>query len=201
MIAGSPTRSTFDESIPSNTAIGFFCADSSEPADPFKYTLPKRNCDKGTLMHIIFPACWNGRDAKSANFQDHVSYPVGTHEGGTCPSSHPVRLMTLKFEQIFHTERFEYYEGAFVLSTGDTVGYSSHGDFTNGWDASDNSILQQAINTCTIPHEKIDLCPILHPLMDFNYHYCRPENQMPVEDIGLYGGLEKLPGDNPHWSF
>ena len=107
--------------------------------------------------------------------------------------------MTLKFEQIFHTERFEYYDGAFSLSTGDTEGYSSHGDFTNGWDASDNSILQQAIDTCTIPHEKIDLCPVLHPLMDFNYHYCRPENLLPVEDVGFYGGLKKLPGDNPIW--
>jgi len=53
------------------------------------YMLSKRHCDTGILLHIIFPSCWNARDATSAKFMDHVSCPVGTQEGGTCPNTHP----------------------------------------------------------------------------------------------------------------
>ena len=130
---------------------------------------------------------------------DHVSYPVGTAEGGTCPSTHPVRLMTLKFEQVIHTERFEYYDGGFALSTGDTEGYSSYAHFTNGWDASENSILQQAVNNCTDTNNRVENCTVLYPLLNFYYRLCQPENNAPVEDVGLYGPLKKLPGDNPIW--
>ncbi len=104
------------------------------------YTLPTRHCPNGFLMHIIFPSCWNGKNVTSPNFQDHVSYPVGTYDGGTCPTTHPIRLITMRMEQVIHSQNFEYYDEAFVLSTGDNVGYSSHGDFANGWDASDDSI-------------------------------------------------------------
>ena len=120
--------------------------------------------------------------------------------GGTCPPTHPVRLMTLHVEQVLHTERFEYYDGGFILSTGDNVGYSSYGGFTNGWDASENSLLQQAINICTDPASSMSNCTVLRSLTNYDSsNYCRPESQMPIEDVGLYGGLEKLPGDNPIW--
>jgi len=107
--------------------------------------------------------------------------------------------MTLKFEQIIHTERFEYYDGGFILSTGDNEGYSGHAHFTNGWDASEKSILQQAINTCTDTGNHIENCPVLYPLLNFYYRLCYPENHVPVEDVGLFGPLKKLPGDNPIW--
>ena len=107
--------------------------------------------------------------------------------------------MTLKFEQVIHTERFEYYDGAFVLSTGDDVGYSSHADFTNGWDASDNSLLQQAINNCMDTDNRMTECSVLFPTLNFDYHLCRPESEIPVEDVGFYEPLKKLPGDNPIW--
>jgi len=69
----------------------------------------------------------------------------------------------------------------------------------NRWDTSENSILQQPINNCTIHHEQMDLCPVLHPLVKSDYPLCRPESPMPVEDAGLYGPLKKLPGDNSIW--
>ena len=109
--------------------------------------------------------------------------------------------MTLKFDQIFRAADFEYYEGGFILSTGDNVGYSSHADFQNGWDASDNSILQQAIDTCTDPGNHIENCTVLQPLVDYNDNYCtcRPESEIPIQDVGFYDPLKKLPGDNPIW--
>ena len=197
MVAGSDTRSTMG-STPADQAISYYCMANVEPSNPVTYELPMRQCDKGILMHIVFPSCWDG-NVTDPNFMDHVSYPVGTPEGGSCPSTHPSRLITLKFEQHLHTERFEYYDGGFVLSTGDNVGYSNYGGFTNGWDASENSLLQQAINACTDPADSMSNCSVLRSLANSDSLLCRPESQIPVEDVGLYDPLKKLPGDNPIW--
>lgn len=42
-------------------------------------------------------------------------------------------------------------------------------------------------------------CSVLNPLKNYDYHLCRPESEIPIEDVGIYGGLKKLPGDNPIW--
>jgi hypothetical protein len=107
--------------------------------------------------------------------------------------------MTIFLEQMAQTGKYEYYDGAFVLSTGDNVGYSSHADFQNGWDASPNSVLQQAINSCTDPQARMSECSILQASISDTYRVCRSNSMMPVEDVGIYGGLDKLPGDNPVW--
>ena len=197
MIAGSPTRSTMSD-IPADKAISFLCLDNNG-TNVETYTIPKRYCPDGFLMHIIFQSCWNGKDVTSGNFKDHVSYPVDTHDGGTCPTTHPIRFITMRMEQIIHSQNLEYYDGGFVLSTGDNVGYSSHADFANGWDASDNSILQRAINTCTDAKDRISECPVLNPTKNYDYHLCRPESKVLLEDVGFYGGLKKVPGDNAIW--
>jgi len=195
MIAGSPGR-TEKGTDTANEAFNYHCLGRDGPET---FELPKQHCPNGVRIQVMFPACWDGKNPTSPNFKDHVSYPVGTHEGGTCPASHPVRLMSIFIEQIARTGDFEYYDGAFVLATGDTVGYSSHADFQNGWDASPNSVLQQAINTCMDSGANIDACPILKASMSEAFNVCRPNSLMPVEDIGIYGGLDKLPGDNPIW--
>jgi len=184
---------------PAERAFNYHCLSYNEAPIPETFTLPTRNCPNGVRIQVMFPSCWNGKDATSANFKDHVSYPVGTQEGGTCPTTHPVRLMTVFLEQLAHTEHFEYYDGAFVLSTGDNVGYSSHADFQNGWDASPNSLLQQAINTCTDAQARLSECALLQASVSDGYHVCRPNSKMPVEDVGIYGNLDRLPGDNPVW--
>ena len=197
MIAGSPTRSATG-STPADQAISFYCRGDDEASLPEMHTLPQRHCTSGVQMQIIFPSCWNGVNVTSSNFKDHVAYP-SSRLGGTCPPTHPVRLITIKIEQRTQTEKFEYYDGAFVLSTGDTVGYSSHADFQNGWDASPNSVLQRAIKTCTDAQARLSECPVLKASINDDFHVCRPASKMPVEDVGIYGGLEKLPGDNPLW--
>ena len=198
MIAGSPARSEMG-SDPANQAFNFHCLSYNEPPIPETYELPKRNCPDGIRIQVMFPSCWNGKDATSADFKSHVSYPVDTHEGGTCPSTHPVRLMSIFIEQITQSGKYEYYDGAFVLSTGDDVGYSSHADFQSGWDASPNSVLQQAINNCTDPSANMNKCALLSASISDTFNVCRPNSKMPVEDVGIYGGLGKLPGDNPIW--
>ena len=200
MIAGSATRSAMG-STPADYAISFLCRGDDEASLREMHELPKRHCSNGTQIQIIFPSCWDGVHATSANFQDHVAYPVESRMGGTCPSTHPVRLITIKLEQRTHSQYFEYYDGGFVLSTGDNVGYSSHADFQNGWDASDNSLLQRAINTCKDPSNSISKCEVLKESLSNYYGLCRPDPdiKLPVEDVGIYGGLDKLPGDNPIW--
>ena len=203
MIAGSATRSTMGDTL-ADQAISYEChgLDDPDPLQAESYTLPQQNCPQGFYQVVFFPSCWNGRDITSANFQDHVIYPVGTFgrfQGGTCPPTHPVRLMTIKLEQNIHSELFEYYDGAFILATGDNEGYSSHADFTNGWDNSENSLLQRAINTCTDNQDRMSECSVLSSTVNSDYHLCRPESNIPVEDVGIYGGLTKLPGDNPIW--
>ena len=200
MIAGSPTRSAMG-STPADKAISFYCRGDDEASLPEMHELPKRHCSKGVQIQVIFPSCWNGDTPTSGNFKDHVAYPVNGPLGSTCPESHPQRLITIKIEQRTHSQDFPYYDGAFILSTGDNVGYSSHGDFQNGWDASDNSLLQQAINTCTSDTNSVGQCEPFQKTLDEYYCLCRPDpdTKMPVEDVGIYGGLDKLPGDNPVW--
>ncbi len=35
--------------------------------------------------------------------------------------------------------------------------------------------------------------------MNSDYNLCRPESQVLIEDVGFYGNLKKLPGDNAIW--
>ena len=198
MIAGSATRGAMGDTS-ADKAIRYQCRGINDPTKEESYAFPKRSCPDGIFQVIFFPSCWNGKDVTSANHQDHVSYPIGTPDGGTCPPTHPIRFITMKLEQAVHTERFEYYDGAFFLSTGDNEGYSSHGDFANGWDASENSLLQRAINSCTDSRDDIKKCLLLFTTINPDYRLCRPESKIPVEDVGIYGGLKQLPGDNALW--
>ena len=198
MIAGSATRGSMGDTA-ADKAIRFQCRNINDPPKEESYAFPKRSCPGGIFQVIFFPSCWNGKDVTSANHQDHVSYPIGTPDGGTCPTTHPIRFITIKLEQVVRTQLFEYYDGAFVLSTGDYEGYSSHADFANGWDASENSLLQRAIDNCTDPRDDIKKCPLLLSTINTDHGLCRPESKMPIEDVGIYGGLKMLPGDNALW--
>ena len=198
MIAGSANKSR--NTTTDDDAFDFHCLTGVSEKDPAEsLELPKQFCPGGIRIQVKFPPCWDGINPTSANFKDHVSYPVGSAEHGPCPDSHPVRLMTIFLEQMADTSGFEYYPGAFFLSTGDNVGYSSHADFTNGWGAEPNSILEQAINHCTDPSANLDACKILKDNSSEDFNVCHSASKMPVENVGFYDDLDKIPGDNPPW--
>lgn len=87
-----------------------------------------------------------------------MAYPSGINNG-VCPSSHPVHLISIFFEIYFSVDPFNKLNdgGIFVVSTGDSTGYSLHGDFYNGWD---QDILQQAVDQCTNDSGVLEDCGV-----------------------------------------
>lgn len=109
-------------------ALGFNCLDySATPeASLYRHFFPDKtfldaNCPDGIRFELMFPSCWNGVDADSANHQSHVAYPdlVMT---GDCPDDYPVRLPSLFYETIWNTPAYIGRTGQFVISNGDVQG-------------------------------------------------------------------------------
>jgi hypothetical protein len=97
--------------------------------------LPTTKCDQ-IRAQVTFPSCWDGKDLDSADHKSHVSYPKdGNYDGGRCPSTHPVHLVTLFYEVYYDTKGFQsmWYgdKQPFVFSNGDATGFGYHGDFVS----------------------------------------------------------------------
>jgi hypothetical protein len=68
---------------------------------------PKAPCVGGIRTNIHFPTCWDGKNLDSPNHKDHVAYPTTGPAtflslGGSCPSTHPVRIPQLMYEVRTH---------------------------------------------------------------------------------------------------
>ncbi|CAD6573504.1 MAG: hypothetical protein TREMPRED_000836 [Tremellales sp. Tagirdzhanova-0007] len=134
----------------------------------------------------------------------HVTYGAGQFDqGGVCPPTHPKRIMGLFYEFIFQDD-FDYVDGARVWATGDDVGYSLHGDFTNGWPVGLFQDIFDYGEICAV-QDAVENCPPLAPYVTGgpyipgNGSACNPEGVIVEEDIGYYSLLSALPGDNPLW--
>jgi Domain of unknown function (DUF1996) len=51
-------------------------------------------------LELMFPSCWNGKDADSENHRDHVAFPELVMEG-ECPLSFGTRLPVFYYETIW----------------------------------------------------------------------------------------------------
>lgn len=123
MIAGSATKNTLTPGKAEDEAINFHCLGAG---DDETLEFPHKFCPGGVRVQVMFPSCWDGVNANSANQKDHVAYPTDGKEGNNCPSTHPVRLMTIFLEHIIQMDGVDWYDGSLVLSNGDNVGWSSH---------------------------------------------------------------------------
>jgi len=131
ILTGSPFKRTYDGSAAAQ-AIGWNCLGAPVSATRQPY-LPPYNCPNGLRAEIRFPSCWNGVNGQSSDFSSHMAYPIGG-ESGPCPSTHPVRLVTLFYEIMWSVDPFNKFRAQalnstqpFVLAQGDATGYGLHG--------------------------------------------------------------------------
>ncbi|KAL7414958.1 hypothetical protein BDY24DRAFT_278794 [Mrakia frigida] len=210
MIAGNPYRRTYDSSSFADQAVSFVCLDyyNSHTGDPeWEQTSAgffKHNCPDGLRTQVFFPACWDGVNLDSPNHSSHMAYPLDNPQGGNCPSTHPVHLVSLFYEFVWSVGDFPFNAvgtPTWVLANGDTTGLGFHGDFTNGWPTGDNNILQQAIDTCgDETGGVVDECAVFVPYIDREAAAaCQPEGAIVDEAIGWGSPISALPGDNPIW--
>ncbi|OAA80561.1 WSC domain-containing protein [Akanthomyces lecanii RCEF 1005] len=223
MIAGSNTRRSYSagnpespdpdkslwqsmgqtkQSILEQRALGFNCLnyDKQPEGTLYRHYMPDKayldaNCKDGIRLEIMFPSCWNGKDADSSDHKSHMAYPdlVMT---GTCPEGYETRVPSLMFETIWAVGNYKNRNGRFVFSNGDTEGFAYHADFMMGWD---KDFLQQAVDTCTNPSGRIEDCPLFNVVDQGTATSCKLEKSLPqqlsTEIKNILGPMANLPGD------
>jgi hypothetical protein len=178
-----------------------FGGDVSAPCQDGKIdteALPKAPCPGGIRSNIHFPTCWDGKNLDSPNHKDHVAYPTSGPAtflslGGTCPSTHPVRIPQLMYEVVWDTTPFNDKsqwptDGSqpFYLSTGDNTGLGQHADYVFGWKGDS---LQRAMDTSGCMGAK---CANLKTQTIDNARKCSVRTTVNEDENGW---MTKLPGD------
>lgn len=194
MLAGDPMKRSFGNDKESR-AISYACLNYRGPSTPETNGFPNKKCPDGLRAQIFFPSCWDGKNLDSPDHRSHMSYPVDSHEFGPCPLSHPVRFISLFYETIFSTSKFDdmWYGDTqpFLWSMGDPSGYGLHGDFFNGWI---REHLQDAIDQCTSNSGNVEDCPVFKLIPEGAAQGCKIP---PSIDEQTSGTLDALPGCNP----
>lgn len=194
MLAGDTTRRSQNNNDITHRAVQMMCM-TDEYSVQFQ-GLPPMHCDK-IRAEVYFPSCWDGVNLDSPNHKSHVAYPaIGDFDGGVCPQSHPVALLSIFYEFFFDTSSYTDVD-KFVFSNGDNTGFGFHGDFIMGW--TDRQALQTAHQTCLGPTDAE--CPINTAGAAPGQNQQGPQTLIyPAiyeEDIGLTGPIAALPGNNP----
>jgi hypothetical protein len=180
-------------------ALGFNCLNyaASPEGSLYRHFLPDKayldaNCKDGVRFELMFPSCWNG-ETNAADQKSHVAYPSEVMTG-TCPDSHPKRLVSLFYETIWNTAAYVGRDGEFVIANGDPTGYGYHGDFMMGWD---ETLLTNAVGQCTNPSGLISDCPLFDIQDASVYGNC--DITLPTELVSekVIGPISSLPGNVP----
>ncbi|KAI9835060.1 MAG: hypothetical protein M1819_002612 [Sarea resinae] len=194
MIAGDPFKRNYTGDFAAQ-AVSYVCLDYSGGAPGQTTGFQQQNCADGLRAQLYFPSCWDGVNLDTPDHKSHMAYPIQIYNGGYCPSTHPVHMISLFYETIWQINDFAdgWYDGTtppFVLSTGDPTGYGYHGDFVNGWDV---SVLQNAVDNCNDPNGIMENCEYFTLTTDASAN-CMIE---PSVDEQVFGVLDALPGCNP----
>lgn len=171
MVAGDPFTRTYDGSLAAQ-GISFNCLGANKPETNGFPDIP---CPGGMRAQVYFPQCWDGVNLDSVDHKSHMSYPDGNvYNGGNCPSSHPVHMVSIFFELLYDTALFsdQWVDGQnpFVFAQGDATGLGFHGDFFNGWDV---DVLQEAIDTCADNSGRVDDCAAVTMFTDQECNDCK----------------------------
>jgi len=165
------------------------------------YGVPTSYCESGFQARLHLPNCWDGVNLDSADHKSHVAF-MSIMDNGVCPSTHPVSLMTLFYEQTWTVNDYNsrWTPGVnpwpFVWSNGDPTGYSYHGDFLNGWNV---TALQSAVHGCDnntngTAAGDTTACPYFTVQSADAAAACTIPS---VVNETITGNLTKLPGCNP----
>lgn len=157
---------------------------------------PDVNCDgfaSPLRADIHFPSCYNP-EAGLVDYKNNTAFPSDGGGGKTdCPKGY-IHVPHLFLEIYWNTPAFKdrWEQGKmsqpFVLSNGDSTGFSLHADFMAGWD---EKVLQHIIDTCDAGTAGMDKCPDL-PL-GLSEGDCTIESSV---DEKVDGILDSLPGGN-----
>ncbi|CAA7260360.1 unnamed protein product [Cyclocybe aegerita] len=213
MITGNPMLRSKDTNVP-NKVTSFRCfganfqdSNGSQPPGGGTDTVefPTKFCAGGIRANTYFPQCWDGVNLDSPDHQSHVAHPIGQPDpytglsiyGGTCPSTHPVRLPMLFFETVWDTRPFRDIwptdgRQPLVFSMGDPTGYGHHGDYVFGWEG---DALQRAMDSCTEFNGVPSYCTALTVQSDAEINRCTQTSRVAEVVEGRY--LDTLPGCNP----
>jgi len=185
MVAGDPYRRTQNNSDFAQKAVSIMCIGGKNgEVNGF----PKERCDT-MRAQVYFPSCWDGKNVDTPTHNTHVAYPwKGDYNGGVCPKSHPVAILSIFFEFFFDTSSYTDIN-RFAFSCGDPTGYGYHGDFIMGW--TNRDLLQTAHKDCVGPSD----CPKLGNQPQQKQTLIYPA--IYEEEVGLNGPIKQLPGNNP----
>lgn len=140
MIAGNPTKTT-PRVEPDTFDFRWAC---QGPKQTFTSEIPV-DCPLGSYVsqEIFFPQCWDGKNLDSLDHKSHMNFGVGVRNEGDprgwshaeCPPTHPVVLPAISFIVNYTIKEVGQAKNWRLVSDMYTgpAGYSSHGDWRNGW--------------------------------------------------------------------
>ncbi|KAL8806539.1 MAG: hypothetical protein Q9182_001322 [Xanthomendoza sp. 2 TL-2023] len=202
MMAGKPNLRSDDGSLGSpGSQLEWYCHGPNKVSAgiPTGFT----SCPYGLAVAMRFPSCWNGQDFNIDQPLAHMSYPTNRNGLAGCPEPYnKARFAEIFVEYWLDVSQFNGQYGAdespFVLSNGDPTGYGFHMDFLNGWQ---EGVLAKAMKGCNPGNtgEPLDTPQCFGAGSIQNGRAkdaCRKQSSI-IEEVGLKGPLDKLPGCNP----
>lgn len=197
MISGDAAARAYDSTTktylnyrPISDRVSWACLSNTPSRET--YNITNTDCYAGLRAQLHFQTCWDGVNLYKSD-QSHVAY-MSEIDNGYCPPTHPVQFIHIFLETSYmvNTIPGRVPGGRLVLSTGDTTGYSFHGDFQNGWNL---TTLGDAIKQCSGPDSSGDINEC-EPLMR-SYIRNAPQKcpmKKSTVDEQVTGLLDKLPG-------
>lgn len=121
-----PTYTTIDPNT--GTAWPKFTVVDTQPGP----AIPDCPIGSTLIQEIFFPSCWDGWNLDSADHKSHMAYHNYTNG---CPATHPVSLpvITLNVHYLVTMPTSQWRLSSDMYPDTDPAGYSSHGDWFNGW--------------------------------------------------------------------